>query len=1263
MANQIEFKLKTSADLQGVKQLKKELAEVRNIAQQGLAGQGEMGGDPIKNIQAVLKATNTLEYAMQSAFDPKINTVNIEKFNTVLNKSKTNVQELSQNLISAGPAGQKAFMTMTGQLMNMGTAVKQTNKVIEQMGTTLKNTVKWGISSGLWNTMLSTTQQAYGYVKSLDSSLNDIRIVTGMSADEMERFGASANEAAKNLAVSTKDFTEGALIYFQQGLDEDTSTRLAEITAKAANVTGQSMAQVSEELTAVWNGYGVAAEDAERSVDSLAAIAAHSASNLQELSVGMSKVASAAAAMGVGEDQLASQISTIISITRQAPESVGTALKTIYARMSSIEAGAEEEGVNLMKYTKAMAEMGVNVLDANNKLRDMGDVIEEIGAKWQTMSREQQVALAQTMAGTRQYNNLIALFDNFDQYNEMMKVSANSAGTLQQQQETYLESIAAKTQDMRTAFEDLYDSLFDEKSIGSFLEGITSIVEVTADFADAIGGLNTILPLLGSLGLKVFKDQIGQSISQSIVNSKNLNKELEVQKANQEFLKNMGWGKAEEALPQYATDALKQNEELNKTIYDLSISLNKEQKEQFNNIKNINVELGKAAISYQESVQDLNSISSKYKEINTKVLEQEVTEKNINQIIEQRNKNAIKYDKSINALQETQLFGKKYEKDNIDIKSQSYIRTSNLKEDLGDNFSKARANSLKGLEKDMMAAVASGKEVEATFNKINESISRMKISEEQKTNIKEHFNNIILAYDEIERRVEDFNSSLRGTDALKGIGNDSTVKNLTERFRELSLQGKSTNEVYRIMIDELSQLQGKNKEQAEALQELKIKAEQAKNAQQDYVNTIKTQDVVSSMMNMVGAAGQLVMALSSIKNLGNIWSNDDLSAGEKIEQTIMALSMAIPMLSGAFSTLTDKKALDTLATWLNTEAEKANAKAKGKTAAANIADAAAQGAETATDAADTAVDGIKTVKNAGIVLMQGAKKLFTSIITGIRGIVSAIPGVGWAIIGVTALVGAANAAWKAYKKEVAEAASESAAKAQEEYDAIKQTTEATEELSKAYEELNGQRDSMSVEEYKNSLFILCEQYGLESEALRVLAGDYNAVADAIKNKQEAEKGELEKAAKQNAIASKNAFSANFRASLSSSQDDNGYYDFSTGFGNSQELENILKRFNVQMEGGKISSESLADVVSTYGQEFVNAVTEGHEKDTQRLADALNKMTEQVNSAYSANQDYKEVATSSYISKYGLNDSNKSGLELSQGINDAAEAMAGDKNLN
>ena len=194
----------------------------------------------------------------------------------------------------------------------------------------------------------------------------------------MERFAETANRAAKGLGASTRDYTEAALIFYQQGLNDAESQKRAEITLKAANVTGQSTQDVSEQLTAIWNGYKVSNKEAELYIDKVAAVAADTAADLEELSTGMSKVASAANLMGVDIDQLNAQLATIVSVTRQAPESVGVALKTIYARMSDIKAGLDDE-TTLGNYTSKMAELGVNVLDVNGNFRDQGEVIEEIG--------------------------------------------------------------------------------------------------------------------------------------------------------------------------------------------------------------------------------------------------------------------------------------------------------------------------------------------------------------------------------------------------------------------------------------------------------------------------------------------------------------------------------------------------------------------------------------------------------------------------------------------------------------------------------------------------------------------------------------------------------------------------------------------------------------------------------------------------------------------------------------------------------------------
>jgi hypothetical protein len=53
------------------------------------------------------------------------------------------------------------------------------------MATSMANTVKWGITSSIFNNITGSIQKAFYYAKDLDTSLNNIRIVTGDSADQM----------------------------------------------------------------------------------------------------------------------------------------------------------------------------------------------------------------------------------------------------------------------------------------------------------------------------------------------------------------------------------------------------------------------------------------------------------------------------------------------------------------------------------------------------------------------------------------------------------------------------------------------------------------------------------------------------------------------------------------------------------------------------------------------------------------------------------------------------------------------------------------------------------------------------------------------------------------------------------------------------------------------------------------------------------------------------------------------------------------------
>lgn len=561
----------------GLKELETLLNRLKTEAQ---AVSTSLGGNTMeKEFQQAIAAAEKLQQIVAASTNVKLGKIDFTEVTSQINKAYGSMEKLQQELHKGGAHGDRIFNSFNNSLLKTNLQLKESNRLIDEMATSFGNTVKWGISSSVFNTLTGSLSKAWDYAKHLDSSLNDIRIVTGKSADEMERFAKIANNSAKSLGASTLDYTEAALIYYQQGDSDAVARAKADVTLKTANVTGQSGQEVSEQLTAVWNGYKVSAEEAELYIDKLAAVAASTASDLEELSTGMSKVASAANIMGVDIDQLNATIATVVSVTRQAPESVGTAFKTIYARMGDIEAGLDAE-TTLGSYTEKIKEIaGINVLDTNGQLRDMGEVIEEVGEKWNSLSREQQIALSQTMAGTRQYNNLLALFDNWGMYTDALNTSAQAAGTLQKQQDIYMESTEAHLQKLETEWERLYDEIFDQKTANGFIDVLTLGLTTIGDYIEGLGGgLNALINMGAGVG-QVFSKNIAKSITTKQFN-RQTQKDNEAQM--KEYLANAENKVYSENLSQGENAIEEQNLERAKQLLSISKYLTSEEFQQLN---------------------------------------------------------------------------------------------------------------------------------------------------------------------------------------------------------------------------------------------------------------------------------------------------------------------------------------------------------------------------------------------------------------------------------------------------------------------------------------------------------------------------------------------------------------------------------------------------------------------------------------------------------------------------------------------------------
>lgn len=510
----LQFMADTSQPQKQLQQLATQLKQISDLQTENLGiNQG---------INQAVKSAETLQRVLQKAVNADTGKLNMNTFVAELNKANTNVTQLSQNLIAAGPAGARAFQGLAASIAQAEMPIKKMNATLQGMLTSLANTVKWQISSSAVHGMMSGFSSAVGYVKDLNRSLNDIRIVTGQSVDDMARFAEQANKAAKALSTTTKAYSDASLIYYQQGDSQEMAAKKAALTIKAANASfGSSTKEMSEYLTAVWNSYQVGADELERYVDIMAALGAKTATSLEEIATSMQKVAATANTVGVSMEQVSSIISTVSSVTRESAESIGTSYKTIFARMGDLKLGKTDDGIGLGQVSSQLKSIGVQVLDATGNLRDMGDIITDLGNKWQTMSAAQKTATAQVVAGKRQYTQLMALFENWDMYNKNMSIATNAEGELQQMADIYAESWEAASARVRASWEGVWDSLLNDEALIKMTNGLADVVSGIESVVDGFGGLPGVIAQVASVVTTVFQTKIASSINGTISNIQN----------------------------------------------------------------------------------------------------------------------------------------------------------------------------------------------------------------------------------------------------------------------------------------------------------------------------------------------------------------------------------------------------------------------------------------------------------------------------------------------------------------------------------------------------------------------------------------------------------------------------------------------------------------------------------------------------------------------------------------------------------------------
>ena len=846
-SNTIEYNLRTTLDSSGINKLKGELSAVM-MQLDRLGKRSLLDDSKVKEAQGQI---NKVSEALSKAMNPSTGLININSFKKELDGLSLSSLEKSMKL--AGTEGSKAFGNIITQVGKMDTSTRSISNFADKIFNTMGNTARWGVTAGIFQRVTNTLSQSVEYVKDLDTSLNNIRIVTGASNDNMRDFARTANTAAQSLGSSTVSFTDAAQLFAQNGFNEADYTRLAEITQKVANVTQQDTATVSEQVTSLMEGYHMSIDEVENALSGMSVVAAASASDLEELATAEQKVASTASTLGVSQEQLTAQIGTIVSVTRQAPESVGNALKTLYARIADLKMGDTlEDGVDLGTVSGKLADIGVQVLDETGNLRNLGDVLTDLQKKWTSLSDAQQISIATTVAGKYQLNAFTALMENADMYQSQYEMMTSSAGALDEQQAIYMDSMQARLQSLQTAGEGVINSLFDPNDFKPFISGLTDVLKLVQQFVDALGGADHILNGLGATAMKLFSNQIGQTFTNTLTNFQK--RQSQTQSAKEVITKLGAVGEDSDHV-----------ESLNfvNNMLDKQESMSLDQRKEYNaalqdtvNMENKVLDLKKQQISAEEKLRDFLNHQTSPESLDVR--------------------NAVEVDEKGHAKSTEEI-------ESYDQKLQDRQKTlSTAAEAIRSRLSDYQKKSRLTKKEQKRLSENNGQQ----FN-INEDIRRI-ISDKDKGG---SFNNFIEAFKSAGGDVDAFKEKLTNLGSVKTFDElQKKIANIKTLLEEVNVQADKTKSEHvqaSSVIDNLNAT-------AQALGEAEASLEGQGKTNGGIVDKIDLQSSIATISTLAGSVGQLFFAWQSFQSLGSLLTNDDLSAGEKFAQTLELMVFTLP---------------------------------------------------------------------------------------------------------------------------------------------------------------------------------------------------------------------------------------------------------------------------------------------------------------------------------------------------------------------------------
>lgn len=454
----------------------------RNYRQQAQAAEKAASAE----LKATRQANAYLQQQTRAAQNTPYNPTSIQR----QIEGMVGIRNAAKSAADSAGVFERAFLNTSDKVQKGTKEMTEKNGLLGDSFTNVYlKMLQWQVMGTIVSKTIGAFRDAIATTKAVDDEMVTVRKVTGFTAEQMEELRDRAYETASAYGEAADEYLNSVAAFARAGYGEQADA-LAELATKA-KLVGDTNAETAQQfLLSVDAAYQYKGniEALTKVLDGANEIDNKYATSIEKLAEGLGTVAPVAAQAHVGIDELTAAIGTITAVTQRSGSEAARAFRALVLNIVGDTKTEIDEGVTwttgeIAGLKDVIRQYAPAAYEAAKATGEVIDPMEAIGGLAQSMkdgllTEQKLMEMVSDIGGKLRTSQLLALIQNWDMYQSMLKDYANAVGSADKEIENALDSWTRKTNILKNEWTEFIQSMVSTDAVKGGLDVLIGAVEV-----------------------------------------------------------------------------------------------------------------------------------------------------------------------------------------------------------------------------------------------------------------------------------------------------------------------------------------------------------------------------------------------------------------------------------------------------------------------------------------------------------------------------------------------------------------------------------------------------------------------------------------------------------------------------------------------------------------------------------------------------------------------------------------------------------------